>query len=61
MAKQNKKKEEKTTTNKPKTSIKAVTVHDVTKMNCVWAVVTTARVELKADQKYFKTAPVITS
>lgn len=44
-----------------KTSIKVVTVHNITEMNCIWAVVTTARMELKADQQYFKTAPVITS
>lgn len=30
-------------------------------MNCIWAVVPTARMELKAVQQYFKTAPVITS
>lgn len=40
---------------------KVVTVRNVTEMNCVWAVVPTARVELKAVQQYFKTAPVITS
>lgn len=34
---------------KQKTSIKAVTVHDITEMNCIWAVVTTARIQLKAD------------
>lgn len=44
-----------------KTSIEAVTVHDVTEMDCIWAVVTTARIQLKADEQYFKTAPVITN
>lgn len=40
---------------------KVVTVRNVTEMNCIWAVVPTARMELKAVQQYFKTAPVITS
>lgn len=40
---------EKNKINNNKTSIKVVTVH-ITEMNCIWAVVTTARMELKADQ-----------
>lgn len=32
-----------------KTSIKAVTVHNVTEIDCIWAVVTTARIKLKAE------------
>lgn len=44
-----------------KKSIEAVTVHDVTEMDCIWAVAPTARIKLKAGWQYFKTAPVITS
>lgn len=55
-----KKKERKKVEPDDKTS-KVVTVRNVTEMNCIWAVVPTARMELKAVQQYFKTAPVITS
>lgn len=45
LAKQNNRKKKQ----KTKQSLKTVTVHDVTEKNCMWAVLTTARVELKAD------------
>lgn len=52
---------QRTETKNNETSIKVVTVRNMTKINCIGAVVSTARMELKADQQYFKTAPVITS